>query len=229
MKIIGLIGGMSWESSAVYYELLNRGVRERLGGSASARCLLYSFNFAEVERLQRAGDWERLRAMMFDAGRSLKAAGAELLVLCTNTMHKVMDGVEEALGLPFVHIVDATAAAIRAADFRRPALLGTRYTMEGGFYADRLRERFGLEALIPEGGDRTEINRVIFEELVRGVVSPVSRANYLAALDRLAARGADCAILGCTEIGLLIREHPSLPLFDSTELHARAALDVSLA
>lgn len=228
MRLIGLIGGMSWESSAVYYGLLNRDVRERLGGSASARCVLYSFDFAEVERLQRAGDWERLRAMMFDAGRSLKAAGAELLVLCTNTMHKVMDGVEEGLGLPFIHIADATAAAIRAAGLKRPALLGTRYTMEGGFYADRLRERFGLDALIPEEGDRIEIDRVIFQELVRGVVSPASRSLYAAALDRLAARGADCAILGCTEIGLLIREHPGLPLFDSAELHARAALEASL-
>ncbi len=229
MKTIGLIGGMSWESSAVYYSLINREVRELLGKSHSASCLLYSFDFQEIEELQYAGDWAELRARMFAAGRSLKAAGAELLVLCTNTMHKVMDGAEAELGLPFLHIVDAAGDAIKRDGLKHVGLLGTRFTMEGGFYADRLRERYCLDVIVPEPGDRDAVNDIIYGELVRGQLRDESRERYAAVIDDLAARGAEGVILGCTEIGLLIQSHPLLPLYDTTLLHAKQAARLSLA
>jgi aspartate racemase len=229
MKTIGLIGGMSWESSAVYYSLINREIRELLGKSHSASCLMYSFDFQEIEELQYAGDWAALRLRMFAAGRSLKAAGAELLVLCTNTMHKVMYGVEAELGLPFLHIVDAAGDAIKKDGLKHIGLLGTRFTMEGGFYADRLRERYGLDVIVPEPCDRDAVNEIIYCELVRGQLRDESRERYAAVIDDLAARGAEGVILGCTEIGLLIQSHPLLPLFDTTVLHAKHAARLSLA
>ncbi|NLJ45613.1 MAG: amino acid racemase [Treponema sp.] len=170
MKTIGLIGGMSWESSGVYYTLVNREVRERLGGSHSASCVMVSFDFQEIEDLQYAGDWEALRERMVEAGRRLAAAGADFAVLCTNTMHKVMEGFDAETGLPFLHIVDAAGEALRADGLKRVGLLGTKFTMEGGFYADRLRERFGLEVLVPEAEDRAAVNDVIYGELVRGEI-----------------------------------------------------------
>jgi aspartate racemase len=229
MKTIGLIGGMSWESSAVYYSLINREIRELLGKSHSASCLMFSFDFQEIEELQYAGDWAALRLRMFAAGRSLRAAGAELLVLCTNTMHKVMDGVEAELGLPFLHIVDAAGDAIKKDGLKHIGLLGTRFTMEGGFYADRLRERYGLDVIVPEPCDRDAVNEIIYRELVRGQLRDESRERYVAVIDDLAARGAEGVILGCTEIGLLIQGHPLLPLFDTTVLHAKHAARLSLA
>ena len=228
VKTIGLIGGMSWESSSVYYTLLNRGVRERLGKSRSASCVMWSFDFQEIEDLQYAGDWDALRERMFEAGRRLKAAGADFAVLCTNTMHKVMDGFETATGLPFVHIVDAAGEAIRAEGLTKIGLLGTRFTMEEGFYADRLRDRFGLEVLVPGPADRTDVNDIIYGELVRGVVRDESRARYAEVIDDLADRGAQGIILGCTEIGLLIKDHPRAPLYDTTVLHAKAAVRMAL-
>ncbi len=228
MKTIGLIGGMSWESSGVYYTLINREVRERLGGSRSASCVMVSFDFQEIEDLQYAGDWEALRGRMFQAGRNLAAAGADFAVLCTNTMHKVMEGFEAAAGIPYLHIVDAAGEALAADGLGTVGLLGTKFTMERGFYADRLRERFGLEVLVPEAEDRAAVNEVIYGELVRGVVREDSRARYAGVIDRLADRGARGIILGCTEIGLLIREHPRVPLYDTTVLHAKAAVDRAL-
>lgn len=228
MKTIGLIGGMSWESSGVYYTLVNREVRERLGGSHSASCVMVSFDFQEIEDLQYAGDWEALRERMVEAGRRLAAGGADFAVLCTNTMHKVMEGFEAAAGLPFLHIVDAAGEALRADGLKRVGLLGTKFTMEGGFYADRLRERFGLEVLVPGAEDRAAVNEVIYGELVRGVIREESRARYSAVVDGLVDRGARGIVLGCTEIGLLIREHPRVPLYDTTVLHAKAAVKRAL-
>lgn len=230
MKTIGLIGGMSWESSGVYYTLINREVRERLGKSHSAACVMVSFDFQEIEELQYAGDWETLRGRMFQAGRSLAAAGADFAVLCTNTMHKVMEGFEAAAGIPYLHIVDAAGEALREDGPRTVGLLGTKFSMEGGFYADRLRERFGLEVLVPEAGDRAAVNDIIYGELVRGVIREESRARYAEVIERLADRGARGIILGCTEIGLLVKEGDvDVPLFDTTVIHATAAVDFSLA
>lgn len=228
MKTIGLIGGMSWESSGVYYTLINREVRERLGKSRSASCVMVSFDFQEIEDLQYAGDWEALRKRMFEAGRRLRAAGADFAVLCTNTMHKVMDGFESETGLPFLHIVDAAGEAIRAEGLTKIGLLGTKFTMEGGFYADRLREQFGLEVLVPGPDERAAVNEIIYGELVRGVVRAESRARYAEIIDGLADSGAQGIILGCTEIGLLIQDHPRAPLFDTTVLHAKAAVRMAL-
>jgi len=228
MKTIGLIGGMSWESSGVYYTLINREVRRRLGKSHSASCVMWSFDFQEIEELQYAGDWEALRKRMFQAGRGLAAAGADFAVLCTNTMHKVMEGFEAAAGIPYLHIVDAAGEALAADGPGTVGLLGTKFTMEGGFYADRLRDRFGLTVLVPEAEDRAAVNDVIYGELVRGEIREESRTRYAEVIDRLADRGARGIVLGCTEIGLLIREHPRVPLYDTTVLHARAAVDRAL-
>ena len=230
MRTIGLIGGMSWESSSQYYQIVNRSVREALGGVHSARCLLHSVDFGEVAPLQAAGEWDRLGAMLVAAGRSLKAGGADFLVLCTNTMHLLADRLESEAGLPLLHIVDPTARAIASAGYRRVGLLGTAFTMEKAFYRQRLADRFGIEAIVPDPADRAQVHRVIYEELVSGQVLPQSRADYVAIIARLQAAGAEAVILGCTEIMLLIGEDDSpLPLFDTTRLHARAAAEHALA
>ncbi len=228
MKTIGLIGGMSWESSAVYYSLVNQEIRRRLGKSHSASCVLWSFDFQEIEELQYAGKWDVLQDRMYEAGKGLKAAGADFAVLCTNTMHKVMDNFEEDIGIPLLHIVDAAGEAIQADGKTRIGLLGTKFTMEGGFYADRLRGRFGLEVITPGPEDRATVNDIIYKELVRGVVSDGSRRKYEAIIDGLAERGAQGVILGCTEIGLLVKEH-ACTLYDTTLLHARQAVSYALA
>ena len=228
MKTIGLIGGMSWESSAVYYSLINQEIRRRLGKSHSASCVLWSFDFQEIEELQYAGQWDILRDRMYEAGRGLKAAGAEFAVLCTNTMHKVMDNFEADVGIPLLHIVDAAGEAVRADGKSRIGLLGTKFTMEGGFYADRLRERFGLDVITPGLDERDTVNDIIYQELVRGVVDDGSRRKYQAIIDGLVAQGAQGVILGCTEIGLLVKEH-SFTLYDTTLLHARQAVSYALA
>ena len=225
MKTIGLIGGMSWESTVTYYQILNREVKERLGGLHSAKCLLYSVDFAEIEACQTAGEWERAGDMLAGAAQALARAGAEGLLLCTNTMHKVAPAIEKSVDIPLFHIADVTADALERAGIRRAALLGTRYTMEQDFYTGRLRAR-GLEVLLPEAEQRREINRVIFEELCLGVISPASRDYFAKVIAGLAAAGAEGVILGCTEIGLLIgEEDTSLPVFDTTVLHAKAAVD----
>lgn len=225
MRMIGLLGGMSWESSAEYYRILNQGIRERQGPTASARCLLWSFDFAEIEALQHRGDWDALADRLADAARRLEAGGAELLLLCTNTMHRVAPAIEAAVGIPLLHIADPTAAAIRAAGIDTVGLLGTAFTMEQGFYKDRLTERHGLRVLVPDADDRATVHRVIYEELVAGQVLPASRDAYRAIIARLVAAGAEAVILGCTEIMLLVRPEDSpVPLFDTTALHAAAAV-----
>jgi aspartate racemase len=230
MRMIGLIGGMSWESSAAYYRLLNEGARARLGPTASARCLLWSFDFAEIEALQHAGDWDGLTARMVDAARRLEAAGAELLLICTNTMHRMAPEVQGAVGVPLVHIADATAERIVAAGLRTVGLLGTAFTMEQDFYKGRLRDAFGLEVIVPEATDRATVHRIIYDELVAGRVEPASREAYRAVIARLVASGAEAVILGCTEIMLLVGQDDSpVPIFDTTALHAAAALDRALS
>ena len=196
MKLLGLIGGMSWESSAHYYRLINQGVRDARGPTASAKCLLWSFDFAEIEALQHQGDWARLEALMCDAGQRLAGAGAEALVICTNTMHLMADRVEAAAGVPLLHIADPTGAAVRAAGIERIGLLGTAFTMEQAFDKDRLTERHGLEVLVPEPADRALVHRVIYEELVSGVVRDASREAYRQVIARLIQRGAQGVILG---------------------------------
>lgn len=230
MKTIGLIGGMSWESSAHYYRLVNEAVKGRLGGLHSARCILSSVDFAEIEPLQRAGRWEEAGAILNRAALGLERAGADLLLICANTMHKVADQAMRGVGIPLVHIVDVTAEAVRAGGLRRVALLGTRYVMEEDFYRRRLVERHGLEVSVPAPPDREEVHRVIFEELVLGRVEPRSKARYLAIMNGLVAAGAQGVVAGCTEIGMLVGPRDlDVPLFDTTEIHALAAVERALA
>jgi len=224
VKTIGLIGGMSWESSAVYYRLLNEMARDRLGGHHSAPVLLLSLDFAAIEALQRAGDWGRLGAEMAQAAKRLEAGGAEVIGLATNTMHAVIDAVDRAVALPLVHIADATAAALRRAGARRPLLLATRYTMEGVFMRERLASH-GIEASVPDAAGRALVHAVIYDELCRGTVSDASRARLVEIAAAGAASGADTLILGCTELTLLLGQGDvPLPLFDTTRLHAEALL-----
>lgn len=228
MQTIGLLGGMSWESTVTYYQVINQVVKERLGGLHSARCVLYSVDFDEIERCQSAGDWQRSGELLKQAAQALERAGAELLLICTNTMHKVYDIVQSGVGVPILHIADLTCSTIQAQRIQRIALLGTRYTMEEDFYKKRLTDH-GLEVLIPGEADRRAINRTIFQELCQGVISPASKALFLRVLDDLKAAGAQGAILGCTEIGLLIRQgDTSPPLFDTTMIHAKAAAEIAL-
>jgi len=230
VKRIGLLGGMSWESSAVYYRLVNELVRERLGGLHSADCLLRSVDFGPVEELQRTGRWDEAAALLAGEARSLEDAGAELLVLCTNTMHKLADAIGGAVGIPFVHIADATAQAVRGAGLERVGLLATAYTMEQDFYVGRLRERHGLDVLVPPPADRRVVHDVIYDELCVGVVRDESRAEYRRVIAALADAGAQAILLGCTEIDLLIgREDSPVPVFDTTALHAQAAVELALS
>lgn len=229
MKTLGLIGGMSWESTAIYYRHLNEIARARLGGLHSAKLLLWSVDFAEIAERQHAGDWDGAAAILVDAARRLEGAGAEALVICTNTMHKLADKVEAVVGIPLVHIADATAGRLKAAGARRPALLATRFTMEQDFYTGRLRDRHGLNVLVPDEAGRALVHRVIYEELCRGEVKAASKAAYLAEIGRLRQAGADSVILGCTEITMLIgAEDTDLPVFDTTRIHAEAAMDIAL-
>ena len=230
MKVIGLIGGMSWESSAVYYRLVNEGVRARLGGLHNARSLLYTLDFFAIEAMQHAGRWDEAGAVLEDAALRLERGGAECVVLCTNTMHKLADRIEAAVAVPLLHIVDATASALVARGFDRVGLLATAFTMEEEFYRGRLRERFGIEAVVPVEADRRLVHRVIYDELCQGVVRPESKAAYAAVMRDLAGRGAQAIVLGCTELMLLVGQaDTALPLFDTTALHAAAAVDFALA
>ena len=230
MKTIGLIGGMSWESTQHYYALINEAVRARLGGLHSARCILWSVDFADIEPLQRANEWGKAGEILNRAALGLERAGADLLVICANTMHKVADQAMSGVRIPLLHIADVTAERIRAAGLRRVALLGTRYVMEEDFYRRRLAERHGLEVSVPEKADRDEVHRVIFEELVLGRVEPRSKERYLAIMNRLVDRGAQGVIAGCTEIGMLVGPADlAVPLFETTELHALAAVERALS
>ncbi|NEZ02578.1 aspartate/glutamate racemase family protein [Wenzhouxiangella sp. XN201] len=229
MKCLGLIGGMSWTSTISYYRRLNQLIAERLGGRHSARLLLYSVDFDAVERLQHAGRWDEAGELLADAARRLAAGGAEGIVLCTNTMHKVAGHIEAAVDLPLLHIADATGEAICAAGHRRVGLLGTSFTMEQPFYRQRLVDRFALDVLVPGEKDREMIHRVIFDELCRERIEPASRRAYQRIVAGLAENGAEAVILGCTEIALLIGpDDVSVPVFDTTELHVRAAVDFAL-
>lgn len=230
MKMIGLIGGMSWESTVVYYQLLNRLARQRLGGLHSARLLLWSFDFAEIEAHQAAGDWDAATNCMLDAARSLEKGGAECIVICTNTMHKMAGEVQGAVKIPLIHIADATATAIKAAGVQRPLLLGTRFTMEQDFYKGHLKNQHGVSVLIPDDAERTSVHDIIYQELCQGEIKPASKQRYLDIVSNAADAGADGVIFGCTEVGLLIAAADlDLPAFDTTELHAIAALDFALA
>jgi aspartate racemase len=229
MKTIGIIGGMSWESSATYYRLINEGVARRLGALHSARLVLYSVDFDPIERMQTAGDWRAAGRMLADAAVRLEAAGADFLVLATNTMHKVADSIERSVAIPLLHIADATGTAIAAAGIRTVGLLGTRYTMEQDFYRDRLACTYDLEVLVPGPDDRALVDDVIFRELVLGRVEPASKRRYLEIIDRLATDGAEGVVLGCTEIGMLVGdEDVTMPVFDTTELHAEASIEASI-
>lgn len=228
MNLLGLIGGMSWESSAEYYRLINQGVRDRAGPSASARCLLWSFDFSEIEALQMASEWQRATDLLIDAARRLEAAGCTALMICTNTMHKLADAVQAAVGIPLLHIADPAAAKARQLGCRKIGLLGTAFTMEQPFYRDRLAAA-GLDVVVPPAEDRLEVHRIIYEELIAGIISEPSRAAYRAIAVRLAEQGAEAIILGCTEIGLLLKDGDcSIPLLDTTALHAEAAVDYLL-
>lgn len=229
MRTIGLLGGMSWESTAEYHRLLNEGVRDRLGGLHSARLVLSSVDFAEVEAMQAEGRWEDAAELLAGLARGVESAGADLLLLCTNTMHKVADAVQAAVGIPLLHLADATGHAVRRTDLSRVGLLGTAFTMEQDCYRDRLASP-GIEVLVPEAQQRALVHRVIYDELCLGEVREDSRTAYLAVIDDLVVRGAQGIVLGCTEIELLVRgQDTDVPLFPTPRLHVEAALDRALA
>ncbi|WP_454849822.1 aspartate/glutamate racemase family protein [Rhizobium binxianense] len=228
MKTIGLIGGMSFESSAVYYRLVNEMVRERLGGLASAELVLHSVNFEEIVALQKAGAWDKAAERLGDVAGNLQAAGADCILICTNTMHLIADQVAARVSVPLLHIIDETAKSLQAADCRRPLLLATRYTMEHGFYGDRMKE-LGLDIMVPDAADRTVVHDIIFSELCAGRVLDSSREKLMAIIGRAAVEGADSIILGCTEICLILDpDRLPLPGFDSTAIHAMAAVDFAV-
>lgn len=230
MKTIGLIGGMSWESTVPYYRQINDTVKAQLGGLHSAKLVLVSLDFHEVEVLQRAGDWDAAGALMARAAQSLAAAGADMVVLCTNTMHKVAHHIEAAVSMPLLHIADPTAVALKQAGVHRVGLLGTRFTMEQAFYRDRLSEQHGLQVITPDTDQRESVHRIIYEELCLGNIRPESREVYRQVMASLVAQGAQAIILGCTEISLLVDDQDStVPLFDTTSLHARAVALYALA
>ena len=229
MKVIGLIGGMSWESTVEYYKIINETVKERLGGLSSAKILLYSLNFAEIEKLQREGKWAEATEVMRDAARRLEGGGADCLLICTNTMHKMASEVEGAVNIPLLHIADATAREIKKKKIERVALLGTKFTMEEDFYKGRLMEKYFLDVIIPPEEDRNIINQVIYHELCLGKIREESRKEFRRIIEGLAAGGAEGVILGCTEISLLIKQQDSpVELFDTTAIHAIAAVDFAL-
>lgn len=230
MKTIGLIGGMSWESTIPYYRLINEGIKQHLGGLHSASLLLHSVDFHEIEACQASGEWDKAGEMLAQAALGLERAGAEGILLCTNTMHKVASHIETRCSLPFLHIADATGRAIAATGMQRVALLGTRYTMEQDFYRGRLETQFGIESSVPDEADRARINQIIFEELCLGTFSDASRHYYLSVIDKLAKQGAQGVIFGCTEIGLLVpAEESPIPVFDTTAIHAVDAVEFMLS
>ena len=229
MKTIGMIGGMSWESSLEYYRIINEAVMEQLGDLHSAKSLMYSVDFAEIEVLQREGRWQEATQAMIDDARAVEAGGADFLIICTNTMHKMADDVQRSIAIPLLHIADATAEAIQARGLQRVGLLGTRFTMEQDFYRGRLVEKYALDVLVPVSADREIVHRVIYDELVLGKIESDSKAEYLRIIAALAKAGAEGIILGCSEIGLLVSQADcSLPLFDTTRIHALAAVKYAL-
>ena len=229
MKTIGLLGGMSWESTLEYYRIINETVKEKRGGLHSAECILYSVDFAEIEKLQHENRWDQALDRLIQACRSIETAGADFLLICTNTMHKLAPEIQQQLSIPLLHIADPTAKKVRSAGLRTVALLGTRFTMEEDFYRGRLENPYGLKVLIPEEADREIIHRVIYDELCLGVIREASADNYTRIIGRLVNAGAEGVILGCTEIGLLVKPAAyNIPLFDTTRIHAEAAVEFAL-
>ena len=230
MKTIGMIGGMSWESSLEYYRIINEVLKEQLGGLHSAKCLMYSVDFAEIETLQREGRWDEATQAMIDAACHVEAGGADFVIICTNTMHRMADEVQKSIGIPLLHIADATGEVVKAQGLHKVGLLGTKFTMEEGFYRGRLVEKHGLEVIVPNAADREIIHKVIYGELVLGKINPASKVEYVHIIENLVRQGAEGIILGCTEIGLLVKDaDSSVPLFDTTRIHALAAVKFALA
>lgn len=229
MKTIGLIGGMSWESSVVYYQIINRKVQEILGGVHSAKTLMYSVEFGEIAKLQHDGNWTELEKMMIDAAQRLEMGGVDFIVLCTNTMHKLADSIERSVKIPFLHIADATGEAIQKAELKKVGLLGTKFTMEQDFLKKRLLDKFAIETIIPNENDREKVHLIIYNELVKGEIRDDSRKVYLEIIEKLIAVGAEGIILGCTEIPLLVsNENTDAVLFDTTTIHAESAVEFAL-
>jgi aspartate racemase len=229
VKTIGLIGGMSWESSIEYYRIINESVREKLGGLHSAKSVMYSVDFAEIEALQQEGRWEEATHQMIDAAHQVERGAADFLIICTNTMHRMADEVQENISIPLLHIADATADKIKARGFRKIGLLGTRFTMEEDFYSGRLIERHGLEVLIPGESERRVVHQVIYDELVMGKIEPSSKVRYMEIIEAMIRKGAEGIVLGCTEIGLLVGEGDvTVPVFDTTFIHATTAVEYAL-
>ena len=229
MKTIGLIGGMSWESSALYYRLINRGIQQRLGGLHSAQLIMYSVDFAPIEALQHAGDWDAAANLLIDAARRLEAGGADFFLIGTNTMHRVAEKICAEVDIPLLHIADATGEVLQLDNVRRIGLLGTAFTMELDFYKDRIARNFDIEVVVPELHDRQMVHDIIYQELCQGQIEPESREVYLAIIDRLAEQKIDGVILGCTEIGMLIEQnHTAVKLYDTTAIHARQAVALAL-
>ena len=225
-RIVGLLGGMSWESTLTYYKVLNEGVKAKLGGLHSARIAMVSIDFAPLEHLQASGDWSAQASMLITAAKQVEAAGADFLLICTNTMHKLAAQIQAEIGIPILHIADATAQVLVADGLKKVALLGTAYTMEQDFYKGRLIDNYGLEVVTPNANDRAIVHEIIYNELCRGVVSQASKGEYLRIISDLAADGAQGIILGCTEIGLLVKQKDiETPLFDTTLIHAQAAVE----
>ena len=229
MKTIGMLGGMSWESTTSYYKAINQGIKAKLGGFHSAKIALYSVDFAEIETLQHQGDWQQTAEILKDAARSVEAGGAGFLMICTNTMHKVAPEIEACVSIPLLHIADATAEQLQADGVRRVGLLGTAFTMEQEFYKGRLSENFGIEVIVPDSEQRKIVHKVIYSELCQGRINHHSREQYLDIIEQLQQQGAEAIILGCTEIALLVQQqHTAVPLYDTTEIHAAAAVALAL-
>ncbi len=229
MKTIGMLGGMSWESTASYYRAINEGVKRELGGLHSAKICMYSVNFDEIEKLQHHGDWDKTAEILIDAARAIESGGADFLIICTNTMHKVAPEIEAALSIPLLHIADATAEKLVVDKIERVGLLGTRFTMEEEFYKGRLRDRFGIDVLVPDQIQQSRVHDIIYQELCLGKILPDSRAAYLDIIHSLYEKGAQAVILGCTEIALLVQQkHTSVSLYDTTEIHAAAAVQKAI-
>ena len=229
MKTMGLIGGMSWESSLEYYRIINETTKARLGGFHSAKCILYSVDFDEVEKLQHQGDWAKLTGLMTDVAQRLESAGADFVIICTNTMHKMADEVQGAIRIPVLHIVDVTAEAIKAKGQQRVGLLGTKFTMEQDFYKGRLWDKHGLEVLIPSEDERQAVHDILYTELCMGEIKNLSKEKFRSVIQNLVDRGAQGVILGCTEIPLIVSQDDyTIPVYDTTTLHAQAAVDLAL-
>jgi aspartate racemase len=230
VKTIGLIGGMSWESTVDYYKILNREIKKKLGEPHSAEIIMYSVDFADIEKMQSAGEWDKLSKKMINIAQKLEKAGADMLLICANTMHQMADEVQQKINIPLLHIADAAAEKIESGGYKNVGLLGTKYTMEGSFYKNRINENYNIDVIIPEVEERDYIHQVIYQELVSGILKDDSRDNFKEIIDNLKEKGAEGIILGCTEIPLLIKDKDSsLPIFNTTELHAKKAVEIALS